>query len=890
MWCALALLFVATSSSRRERPITDTGYVVLDQAEYILNRNDPTPDNDLECNVRLMAYEYALSIQSYRGATQPLTYQALQIDTYCNSTNVNSRTNPKYVRYRNALMKHKIRQHSVNKIIDDATVYTVYVDPNHGNDDVNNGSIHSPFLSLQRALQSTRSFKSNPRNKQIVIRSGTLFLNETITLSPTTFDNNLQIIGYPTEDVWISGGARINDLKWTKYNDGNASHNIWMTPLDPSFVSQLFNHTIYSLFTENPHKRLVRARFPNGNLEVFRQNNMFISATNTIEWFVPYGQPPKQIFKNLSCSLPSNDGICLNKSAQTYYNHYTAGYDNICDIWNTENFWCGNYTSGGWAFEDKFMSTAGRRQLPVGMRYNKSNAIGARISSWKSNISEQGLVFVLHDQGWCMTMNRISSVDGVDLLHSGNISFEFGGFQGANVNRLSTKDAINNQPIQAGSYYFDGIFDELDTFGEFYFNKTTHVLYLYPNDTHAAPNMQNTGNLIIGNLSTLFRLHSPSHLNPLWNVRLSNLQFRDTRYTFMDRWGVPSGGGWALYNGGAIYLTNTTNCSVENSYFDRLDGNAIMLYGFNRNTTLKRNEFTMIGDNVMAGWGYTHHDDGTSGLQPRFTYIIENYVHEIGLYQLQSSAWFQAKTCQSFIHRNIVFNVPRAAINFNDGFGGANEASQNLLFNTCTESGDHGPINSWDRMPFLTNVSYGYPSYDTAYSNVHSNFIFANYGSSQAFDTDDGSAWYNIYNNFGWNAQGYKNDYGGYNVNFYNNLNVVWGNKAGNEACWNIEQTHYHGPSNKVYNNKCIVYSNRGTIITVRAPTSYKGSSLVMTNNSYFSVYGNVTWQMTNHNGGLDIYDLSQVQTILGFEANSSVDTIPKNKQILQWAKEVLHL
>ena len=34
-----------------------------------------------------------------------------------------------------------------------------------------------------------------------------------------------------------------------------------------------------------------------------------------------------------------------------------------------------------------------------------------------------------------------------------------------------------------------------------------------------------------------------------------------------------------------------------------------------------------------------------------------------------------------------------------------------------------------------------------------------------------------------------QNDYGGYNVNFYNNLNVAWGNKAGNQACWNIEAT-----------------------------------------------------------------------------------------------------
>ena len=43
---------------------------------------------------------------------------------------------------------------------------------------------------------------------------------------------------------------------------------------------------------------------------------------------------------------------------------------------------------------------------------------------------------------------------------------------------------------------------------------------------------------------------------------------------------------------------------------------------------------------------------------------------------------------------NIMFNMPRAAINFNDGFGGGSLVEGNLIFNTCRESGDHGPINT----------------------------------------------------------------------------------------------------------------------------------------------------------------------------------------------------
>ena len=67
----------------------------------------------------------------------------------------------------------------------------------------------------------------------------------------------------------------------------------------------------------------------------------------------------------------------------------------------------------------------------------------------------------------------------------------------------------------------------------------------------------------------------------------------------------------------------------------------------------------------------------------------------------QSSMWFQAKSCSNILDSNIFFNGPRAGINFNDGFGGNSTLRKNLLFNTCRESGDHGPFNSWDRQGMI---------------------------------------------------------------------------------------------------------------------------------------------------------------------------------------------
>jgi hypothetical protein len=39
--------------------------------------------------------------------------------------------------------------------------------------------------------------------------------------------------------------------------------------------------------------------------------------------------------------------------------------------------------------------------------------------------------------------------------------------------------------------------------------------------------------------------------------------------------------------------------------------------------------------------------DGRAGEQPRFTNVSANLVHELGIYQKQSSFWFQAVTAQT---------------------------------------------------------------------------------------------------------------------------------------------------------------------------------------------------------------------------------------------------
>merc|ERR1711904_596793 len=114
-----------------------------------------------------------------------------------------------------------------------------------------------------------------------------------------------------------------------------------------------------------------------------------------------------------------------------------------------------------------------------------------------------------------------------------------------------------------------------------------------------------------------------------------------------------------------------------------------LISGYNRNATVQDSDFSYIGGNGIASWGYTNETensgfpyytpntnypqagvDGTDGNHPRYTIISGNTAREIGLYEKQSSFFVQAKTAESVIQGNVFFNGPRAGINFNDGFGG----------------------------------------------------------------------------------------------------------------------------------------------------------------------------------------------------------------------------
>lgn len=236
-------------------------------------------------------------------------------------------------------------------------------------------------------------------------------------------------------------------------------------------------------------------------------------------------------------------------------------------------------------------------------------------------------------------------------------------------------------------YYRYKVFEELDSPGEYFFNETTKTLFVLPNTTEttagsAAP--PELDDLVVPILQQLV-VATGTRAAPVRNVTISGVGFRDSAAVYEEQWEVPSGGDWALHRSAAVFLQATEGATISDCVFKRLDGNAVMLNGYNRNTTISRNEFAYIADNVIAAWGSTERWDARAGNQPRRTTIAENFIHELGFYEKQSSAVFQAKAAETTIVRNIMFNMPRAAINFNDGLGGGNIVDANIIFNTCRQ-------------------------------------------------------------------------------------------------------------------------------------------------------------------------------------------------------------
>ncbi|CAF1130719.1 unnamed protein product [Rotaria magnacalcarata] len=247
-----------------------------------------------------------------------------------------------------------------------------------------------------------------------------------------------------------------------------------------------------------------------------------------------------------------------------------------------------------------------------------------------------------------------------------------------------------------GAFYVVNIFEELDSPNEWFLVKDTRTFYFMPNESMSQF-------FVARQISCLISISGSSFQTSVENISIQGLTLTETSHTYMGDYMEPSGGDWAVHRGGTLYLTNT------------------------KKITITRNIFIPLGSRVL-------HGSKNDFLEP---------------FKERSSPVLIAASRSASVIGNLMFNIPRAAINANDDFYGNHTLSWNVIFNTVRETSDHGPTNTWDRQPFLSGaVQSSLPSVWQRESFIHQNTLFNNYNSFYPIDHDDGSCFYEDRYNF----------------------------------------------------------------------------------------------------------------------------------------------
>lgn len=905
--------------------------LVLSSAHFLLGisaQQDPA----FECAWRSLAYEYGQEIQPSLslGRSQAL-FDALQL-LACNGTRPTAAAASAA-----ASAPFQVSQETIS-----SSSNTYYVDPIKGSDD-NDGSEAAPFQTVPRGVSAT--VENGGPNAFVVLRAGVHRLQSTLSLSVE--NSGLTITAFPGETPVLSGGHALSLGSWEAYNVTNASatwveednanqaevsggcnvqvenvpswqacelicktwyaaagnctmwtwhnatnpspwpytccpinagawnpvpqadhfsghmvgggpQNVWkatVSPLTalPAWMPADITAIPSLLFSPDggaSTQRATRARFPNGRPEL----DIF-----PVGW--GGGSPawlPTTIDFNTTVSYVNLSGI---NYPGMFQDHWMGSGGPCSKLTPPESVWC--QPNGRTAAGTYWVHT------PPGLQ--KASSYFPNSPSWTN--PQLGHIAYWRGGHWFTMMARIDTFSA----EQDTLTWTYGAFQGSEG---------DSNPAEA---YVEGIFQELDAPNEFFLDFDAQVVYYFYNGTGAPPSSWTFEVPLLERLVSI--IGTPA--GPAKGITLSGLTFTSAAPGIMGPHGTPSGGDWGLARSGAVYLEGTEGVTVQGCTFTRVDGNAVSINAYNRNASIVGNEFVWLGDSAVASWGTTDGFDGTAGFFPLFNNVSFNFCHEYGIREKQSSCYFQAVTGQSTISNNVFFNGPRAHVNFNDGFWGGSQLTKTLAFNSCRESQDHGPFNSWDRVPYLSTALFGAgnPSVYHMFNELGpQNFFVAGGGANGgAFDNDDGSSRYHMHHNFEVYG-GHKSDFNGHQKSSAFNL-MVYANVYG-PTCMSVGLPFVGSSPDGVswnegfYNNTCILDTPSGDYLKLGGGDLTNLTTITLTagGNTLYTPDGNAFVDV----GGKKLSPAEWVA--LGIDPGLKVSTYPSVPDIIQMAKTLLEM
>ncbi len=376
-----------------------------------------------------------------------------------------------------------------------------------------------------------------------------------------------------------------------------------------------------------------------------------------------------------------------------------------------------------------------------------------RAARWKDPAG--GFIHALHAAEWG-GMHYVITGKGPD----NKVAYE-GGWQ-------------NNRPMGMHDIRFvENIFEELDAPGEWFLDSKEGRLYFYP---QAGVDLA-TATIEAVRLRHILEFRGTEEA-PVRFVNFKGLTFRHAARTFMENKEPLLRSDWTTYRGGAIFLTGTEDCALEDCFVDQVGGNAVFVNNYNRRVTIRGGHIARAGANGVAFIGdrdagrvprdWNDHSlslaklDRTPGPKtanyPADCLVEDCLIYLSGRVEKQTAP-VQIELSQGITVRHCsLYDVPRAGINIGDGCWGGHVIEFCDIFDTVKETGDHGSFNSWGRDRFwglegldLNNDQTWKAEKDVVFLDAVKTTIIRNNrwrcDHGWDIDLDDGSSNYHIYNN-----------------------------------------------------------------------------------------------------------------------------------------------
>ena len=341
-------------------------------------------------------------------------------------------------------------------------------------------------------------------------------------------------------------------------------------------------------------------------------------------------------------------------------------------------------------------------------------------------------------------------------------------------------------------FYVENVFEELDDPGEWYLDSEQGILYYMPEegvDLESAV-------VEVPVLQQVIRFVG-TQSEPVQNITLQGFRIAHTASTFLEQYEIPSLSDWAIHRGGSVFLQGARDCTIKGCFFDGVGGNGVFMNDHNRGNVVTGCKFTETGDSAICFVGSL---ESTVGTQRNFPYecqAVSNLIHDCGAFGKQIAGVYISRAKRITAGHNEIYNMPRAGICIGDGTWGGHVVEYNHIHETCRETGDHGPFNSWGRDKYWCLVQSHMPytlgrSHDAGHVKIDAmepvilRYNFFEETSGWGLDLDDGASNYEIYKNLCVGVS-VKLREGAYRT-IYNN---IWVNGA-NSPCFHVGNEHNH--------------------------------------------------------------------------------------------------